>query len=336
MALAFEIADINGMSHTFNKEKKMAGKKWYQMFMRRHPEISLRLPEPTSLARAQAFNKEAVYRYFDLLEKIIDENGLVGSHIYKMDETGVSTVQKKCQKVPGQKGTHQIGSLSSGERGTNTTVVCCASANGNYVPPMVIFKRKRMPPELADGAPLGSFVTSNESGWMDTDTFCDWLEHFIRHVKPTVDEKVLLILDGHKSHTCNIRAINQARENGVILLSLPPHTTHKMQPMDRSLFKPLQTYYDQAIESWLRNHPGRRVTPFQVCTLFNEAYLKAAKMSTAINGFRSCGIWPCSREVFDSAQRVSCVSRWVAQGICNSKFTGSFIVSPTTASSTGC
>ncbi|KAK7087125.1 hypothetical protein V1264_021215 [Littorina saxatilis] len=84
----------------------MTGKKWYQTFMRRHTEISLRQPEPTSLARAQAINKEAVYRYFDLLEKIIDENGLVGSHIYNMAETGVSTVQKKCQKVLGQKGTH--------------------------------------------------------------------------------------------------------------------------------------------------------------------------------------------------------------------------------------
>ena len=82
------------------------------------------------------------------------------------------------------------------------------------------------------------------------------------------------------------------------MLSLPPHTTRKSQPLDKTFFKPLQTYYDQAVEKWLRVNVGRAVTPYQVCRLFNEAYCKAATMTTAINGFSSCGIWPCSRDVF--------------------------------------
>ena len=68
------------------------------------------------------------------------------------------------------------------------------------------------------------------------------------------------------------------------------------------LFKPLQTYYDQAAERWLRTHVGRVITPYQLCGLFNEAYCKAATMSTAINGFARCGIWPCSRDVFAESE----------------------------------
>ncbi|KAK7095561.1 hypothetical protein V1264_006951 [Littorina saxatilis] len=293
---------MNRINHSFNKEKKTAGKDWYRHFMRRHPEISLRQPEATSFARAEGFNREAVNRYFNLLEELVDDNSLHASRIFNMDETGISTVQTKCQKVLAQKGKHQIGSMSSGERGVNTTIVLCASAAGNYVPPFVIFKRKRMPPSLAEGSPVGSGVTCNDSGWMDGNMFYTWLQHFIKHVKPNVEEKVLIVLDGHKSHTSNLDAINLAREHVVILLSLPPHTTHKTQPMDRSVFKPLQAYYDQAIERWLRNNPGRLVTPFQICSLFNEAYLKTATMQTAMNGFRSCGIWPCSREVCEDSQ----------------------------------
>ncbi|KAK7092313.1 hypothetical protein V1264_008076 [Littorina saxatilis] len=300
--MAYQIAEMNRINHAFNKEKKTAGKDWYRLFMRRHPEISLRQPEATSFARAEGFNREAVNRYFNLLEELVDDNSLHASRIFNMDETGISTVQKKCQKVLAQKGKHQIGSMSSGERGVNTTIVVCASAAGNYVPPFVIFKRKRMPPSLAEGSPVGSVVTCNDSGWMDGNMFYTWLQHFIKHVKPNVEEKVLIVLDGHKSHTSNLDAINLAREHGVILLSLPPHTTQKTQPMDRSVFKPLQAYYDQAIERWLRNNPGRLVTPFQICSLFNEAYLKTATMQTAMNGFRSCGIWPCSREVFEDSQ----------------------------------
>ena len=43
-----------------------------------------------------------------------------------------------------------------------------------------------------------------------------------------------------------------ARSNGVILLSLLPHTTHRLQPLDVGFYKPLQTYYDRYIERWLR------------------------------------------------------------------------------------
>ena len=71
-----------------------------------------------------------------------------------------------------------------------------------------------------------------------------------------------------------------------------------MQPLDVSFMKPLMSYYTQAIENWLRNHPGRVVTTFQTAGLFRSAYVRAATMTTAVNGFRKTGIWPIDRNVF--------------------------------------
>ena len=59
MSLAYEVAVAHGITK-FSDVKKSAGKKWYYSFMRRHTELSLRSPEPTSLARAAGFNREAV------------------------------------------------------------------------------------------------------------------------------------------------------------------------------------------------------------------------------------------------------------------------------------
>ena len=73
---------------------------------------------------------ESVNRFFDLLEEQISK-GFDGTTIHNVDETAISTVQKRCQKILGQKGKHQIGAISSGERGTNTTVVCCVNNNNN-------------------------------------------------------------------------------------------------------------------------------------------------------------------------------------------------------------
>lgn len=70
------------------------------------------------------------------------------------------------------------------------------------------------------------------------DIFALWLEHFIKEINPSATRKVLLLLDGHKSHTHNLKALERASECGVTMLSLPPHTSHHLQPLDVSFFKP--------------------------------------------------------------------------------------------------
>ena len=40
------------------------------------------------------------------------------------------------------------------------------------------------------------------------------------------ERKVLLIFDGHKTHTKRLELIDYARDNGIVLISLPPHTSH--------------------------------------------------------------------------------------------------------------
>ena len=60
------------------------------------------------------------------------------------------------------------------------------------------------------------------------------------------------------------------------MLSLTPHTSHKLQPLDLTFFRPLKTYYYKNIEQWLKAHPGRAAAVFQVSQIFGLAYGKAA------------------------------------------------------------
>lgn len=102
--------------------------------MRCHPELSLRQPEATSLARIKGFSLERVHRFYDLLKAtIIDKYDFSGSRIFIFDESRFNPVQKKPHKVVGKCGKHQIGAATSGERGANTTVVCCCNATGVFV-----------------------------------------------------------------------------------------------------------------------------------------------------------------------------------------------------------
>lgn len=299
--LAFQLAERNGLHHSFNRASGLAGKKWLYGFRRRHPQITVRKPEPTSFARAAGFNKPAVNRFFNLLGSILQKHQLDGSKIYNCDETGVKTVQQQHAKVLARSGKHQVGALTSSERGKNVTVICTVNGCGSFIPPCFIFPRKRENQILMDHTPASSKGFFQESGWMTGEIFIKYLDHFMEFVKPSKQTPVLLLLDGHCSHTKSLQVLETARANGIILLSLPPHTTHRLQPLDVGFFKPLQTYYDRCIDRWLRNHPGRTFTEYQVGEAFAEAYGKAATIEIATNAFKKCGIWPFNEEVFSEA-----------------------------------
>jgi hypothetical protein len=96
----------------------------------------------------------------------------------------------------------------------------------------------------------------------------------------------------------HLLALEMAREHGVILLSLPGHTAHRLQPLNVSFFKPLTSYYIDEIEKWLRDNPGRCVTQFQVAAIFGRAYCRAASIGNIANGFARAGVWPVDRTVF--------------------------------------
>ncbi|KAF9420931.1 hypothetical protein HW555_002914, partial [Spodoptera exigua] len=87
-----------------------------------------------------------------------------------------------------------------------------------------------------------------------------------------------------------------ARDNGIILLQLPGHTTHR--PLDVSFFKPFNGYYAETVKKWLRANPGQSVTQYQISALINESYGRAASVANAQSGFRATGIWPTNRNIF--------------------------------------
>jgi len=156
-----------------------------------------------------------------------------------------------------------------------------------------------MSQRLMDNAPPGSIGTCTPTGWINEEKFAMWFNHFIKTVQPQARESpTLLIFDGHASHVRNIELIDKAREHNVLLLCLPSHCTHKLQPLDVSFFKSMNWQYDDEIRIWMREHDGRRVTEYDVAGIFSKAYAKAATVKNAISGFEKCGIHPFRKDMF--------------------------------------
>jgi len=71
LSLAYQIAVRNSVKTHFSDGKQAARKEWLNGFLKRHPEIALRSPEATSLARAAGFNTQRVTAFYTVLQEIV-------------------------------------------------------------------------------------------------------------------------------------------------------------------------------------------------------------------------------------------------------------------------
>lgn len=293
--MAFQYAEKNGINHNFNTELKLAGRDWLIAFQKRN-QISIRKAEATSLNRATAFNKEEVNRFYELLQQVNEKNNFSPRNIYNVDETGISTVQDP-GKVLAAKGQKRVGSMTSWERGRNITVVCAMSAAGGFIPPMFIFPRQRHSSLLEKDGPIAAAYECSKNGWITEELFVKWLKHFVVHAKPSESDKVLLILDNHSSHV-SLAAYDFCRGNNITMLSIPPHTSHRTQPLDVSFYGPLKSYYRNECNLYMKSHAGEKISPYEVASLFRKAFANAASVGKGEAGFKATGIYPFNPHVF--------------------------------------
>uniref|UniRef100_H2YBW1 DDE-1 domain-containing protein n=1 Tax=Ciona savignyi TaxID=51511 RepID=H2YBW1_CIOSA len=239
--LAFQYAQSNKKKIPSSwAEKEIAGKDWFLGF------LALRMPEATSLARSISFNKYNVNLFFDNFESVMQRYKFQPHRIWNLDETGITTVQKP-KRILAQKGLKQVGQISSSERGVLVTLCCCINAVGQALPPAYIFPRVHFKNYMLNGAPNGSLGLATQSGWMNTDLFVDTLLHFVKHMNSSKENPSVLVMDNHQSHLL-YDVITLAREHGVNIVTFPPHCSHRMQPLDVSVYGPFKSHYNALLD----------------------------------------------------------------------------------------
>lgn len=138
-------------------------------------------------------------------------------------------------------------------------------------------------------------ISCTESGWTDTNEAITWLKevfHPFSAAKNTSGRKRLLILDGHVSHV-SLEFLETADGLDIIVLCLPPHTTHELQPADKGAFPPLALYWKQEVNAFMVQNGGRaRITKAMFPAMYHSARVKAFTRKTIKSAFRATGIYP--------------------------------------------
>ncbi|XP_072931645.1 uncharacterized protein [Epargyreus clarus] len=286
---AYEFCKANNVPNRFNDAKNIAGKKWLKNFVKRNPEISLRKAQLLNPARAQKLNKPIVAKHFEAIKDIYDELDISNhpERLYNIDEKGCRLTLHHQQKVFAAKGTKRVHFVSQ-EHAENVTIAMCVSATGNTVPPMILFKGKRLRPEFSDNLPPGSLVKMAPKGSMTTELFVDFIHHLGQNKTPG---KCLLIFDGASSHL-DARIVDAADAHNIVLYCLPSNTSHELQPLDKAVNKSYEHFWDEEVLLYAYQHPERKLTKARFTKIFTKVWSKCMTKENIISGFRATGLFP--------------------------------------------
>ena len=139
------------------------------------------------------------------------------------------------------------------------SIIKCIGATGHLIPPFFIFPGQRIQQEWVNSTiDKKAVIRVTPNGWTDNSVAMDWIEHFDRHtIHQTRGIYRLLILDGHTSHI-SVNFVQYCQDHQIVLLYLPPHSTHYLQPLDVGIFGPLAQSY-RALVSQGSVYGARRI-----------------------------------------------------------------------------
>jgi len=215
--------------------------------------------------------------------------------IYNMDETGLFYRLEPDRSLAT---TRLSGRKKNKER---LSIALCANADGSHkLNPLVIGKYAK--PRCFKNVNFNSLrVTyrNNNSAWMLTTLFQEWLSNFdIEISKLHGGQPVLLILDNCPSHVAEGVSLSN-----VEIHFLPPNTTAKIQPMDAGIIMSFKKHYRRYHIQWMLEQieSGEDAKNLKMSTLLAIQYIIQAWDDVTSDVISNC--WKATKILPDN---VSC------------------------------
>ena len=260
--------------------------KWMRQFLKRHKNVALRTPDALDAARSNV-DPQDVSHYQDLLEEAVrDKNP---EQLFNCDETGFSGKESVRVKVLAKKGKKKVHQHQVKFPG-HTTVLAAACADGTTISPLTIFQGSC--PQEISGIPRDWGFTASKSGWITTEIFTKWFKEVFIPETNRKPKPILLTMDNHISHT-SVELLDIAKEAGVDLLYLPPHSSHFLQPLDVGYFNLLKQNMGSLSVSL--GYGGVRTVPKEKFPKIMQHGMGKIDVSSIQASFKNAGMCPFRR-----------------------------------------
>ena len=164
------------------------------------------------------------------------------------------------------------------------------------MPPLIIFKANKIKPEWREAVPTGYMIRGSATGYINGRLFQEFGEHFVRFLTEKKilagNNKVLLLLDMHKSHLLNLGFMEYMKSKNVEVCCFPPHCTHILQLLDNTAFALFKAEYQRQLMHVNRLMCGQRISRVTFFQVLVPAYTGAMTPEAIRSGFKNIGVYP--------------------------------------------
>ncbi|XP_046141570.1 MFS-type transporter clz9-like [Osmia bicornis bicornis] len=228
------------------------GRSWLESFQKRHPELTQRIAQNLTNARASVTEK-ALREWFAEINSYFNKNGLCNidpSRIFNCDESAFFLCPKG-EKVFVKKGEKCVYNFVQNDEKECLTTLFMVNAEGMLGPPLILFSYERIPYSICASIPESWGIGKTDNGWMTGESFYEYIANVFHPwlVANNIQFPIVLYVDGHSSHL-TMSLSNFCSKHGIHLIALYPNATHILQPLDVAFFHPLKHAWRKIISEW--------------------------------------------------------------------------------------
>ena len=273
------------------------GKDWMKWWCQRHPELTTQVAQALDNARARGLTAENARTFYDNLEVLYTRHSFSLDQIWNYDEMGVEVGRNGRAHVIAWRGARNVHSIVS-DKQEWLSVLVCINAAGASIPSFYIFRGKHFRKNYIQKCEPRATMAMQQKAWMTSYLFSKWISHFIKSIERvggiSPERQHLLILDGYNSHV-TLEVVGRAKAVRLDLLTLLSHTSHALQPLDCSIFKPFKTNFQTYRDYWSRQNVTEITCKETLAHWISLALRKALTERNIVSGFRATGIFPLNR-----------------------------------------
>ena len=271
------------------------GVNWIQKFLSRHPDLDSSWSRSIESSRMLFQSPENVRSWFSFWQSTLNRYNFALQDIYNMDEKGfvmglLGILKVVCDKRLRAEEKALIKHCGKREW---VFIIECISADGFPLQPHIIFAGKENQYIWRHTLKGRGSTSATESGWTNNEIGLKWLQECF---EPQSKERQrgqyrLLLLDGHCSHVTN-EAIEFCIAKDIVLLCLPAHSTHLLQPLDVGIFLPLTISYKSELEALCNCQFGWTIDKIRFIEIFLRARDRIMSSSNILGAWSKAGLFP--------------------------------------------
>jgi hypothetical protein len=227
------------------------GRDWARGWLRGQG-MNLKRAEALEAERWKFATKGTIRRWFDEMSGLF--SSILPWMVWNMDEVMVAASRDGMVVVT----PNQLLFTEKPRRTPHVTVAPCFNNRGDAPPPLLVFPGPVCAMRELEALQARSlWITISSKGWVDRKVFRQWCQWFAEWIAQKRAEwglpsetPALLVMDNAPTRA-DLAGLQMLSEMNIILVTLPPHLTHIMQPVDVCWARSFKTAYRRFLRRWI-------------------------------------------------------------------------------------